>query len=161
MSVANTFWEKKALKDMNKEEWELLCDGCGRCCLNKVEYTDTKEIYYTNVACKLLDPKSCRCSNYPERKRIVPDCIQLSANVVKSMTYLPDTCAYRLLSEGKKLQDWHPLISGNKSSVHDAGISVTNKTISEEYVSNLDEHTIRWIKPIKLKNKKKSLRSSK
>lgn len=131
---------------MNKQEWELLCDGCGRCCLNKLEDIDTGELHFTNVACHLLDESSCRCKDYPQRKKIVPECLVLDHDEVKTSTALPSSCAYRLLAEGKPLFDWHPLISGDSQSVHDAGISVRGKTLSEEYVhvEELEEHIVDW-----------------
>lgn len=143
------FWKKKTLDQMDKREWESLCDGCGRCCLNKLEFQDTMEIHFTNVVCKLLDSDSCRCKDYPNRKKKVSDCIQLSPKVLESLSCMPDTCAYRLLYEGKDLKWWHPLISGTSQSVHESGISVRSKTISEEHVADedLDEYIIDWIKP--------------
>ena len=144
------FWETKSLSRMNTSEWEALCDGCGRCCLNKVEYADTKEIYYTDVACKQLNLKSCKCKDYPNRKKIVPDCIQLSPRNIKKLKYMPETCAYRLLATGGKLPDWHPLISKDPQSVHKAGISVRNKVVSEIKIKDeLEDHLITWIKPCK------------
>lgn len=145
------FWKTKDLNKMTKKEWESLCDGCGRCCLNKVEYTDTKEIFYTNAACKLLDLETCQCSNYPNRLDFVSDCIVLNSRKVKMMKYLPDTCAYRLLAEGKNLPKWHPLITGNVNSVHEAGISVSGRAVSEDSIQSLEDHIIRWIKPVYLK----------
>jgi uncharacterized cysteine cluster protein YcgN (CxxCxxCC family) len=135
MTKAKTrFWETKRLEQMSRREWELLCDGCGRCCLNKLEDEDTGEIYFTDVACKLLDRESCRCSDYRHRVQLVSDCLVLDMDHPDYFKILPDTCAYRRLNEGKPLFDWHPLISGDPESVHRAGISVRGKCISEEEI---------------------------
>jgi len=126
------FWQTKTLDEMTHEEWESLCDGCGRCCLNKLEDWDTGAIYWTNVACTLLDGTTCRCKNYEQRFDTVPDCVQLSPETVRTLKWLPPTCAYRLIREGRDLYWWHPLVSKDPQSVHDAGISVKDKTISED-----------------------------
>ncbi|WP_208985788.1 YcgN family cysteine cluster protein [Pseudovibrio sp. Ad26] len=126
------FWQTKTLDAMTHEEWESLCDGCGRCCLNKLEDWDTGAIYWTNVACTLLDGTTCRCKNYEQRFDTVPDCVQLSPETVRTLKWLPPTCAYRLIREGRDLYWWHPLVSKDPQSVHDAGISVQDKTISED-----------------------------
>jgi uncharacterized cysteine cluster protein YcgN (CxxCxxCC family) len=135
------FWEKP-LADLSREEWEALCDGCGKCCLHKLEDADTGEVHATSVACKLLDTHSARCTNYRGRRAFVPDCIRLSANNVARMGWLPKTCAYRLRAEGKPLFDWHPLISGDPESVHRAGISVRGWTISEGEAGDLEFHLV-------------------
>lgn len=142
------FWENKKLSEMTKSEWESLCDGCGRCCLNKLEFEDSKEIHFTNVACKLLDPSTCQCSDYKNRKKIVSDCISLDKQNIHELDYMPATCAYRLLANGKKLFDWHPLISGSPESVHKANISVQNKVVSEEFYTDddLEDHIIDWVR---------------
>lgn len=124
------FWEKP-LDQLNREEWESLCDGCGKCCLHKLEDADTGEIHPTNVACKLLSLKTARCTNYRGRRAFVPDCVRLTAGSVPKIDWLPSTCAYRLRAEGKPLADWHPLISGDPESVHRAGISIRGWTVSE------------------------------
>jgi len=130
--LAKRFWEKKPLTKMSKDEWEALCDGCGKCCLNKLEDEDTEEVALTRVACRLLDDVTCRCSHYENRHQFVPDCIVLKPENLDTHAYwMPLTCAYRLLWQGKPLYDWHPLISGDPDSVHRAGISVQNKTVSE------------------------------
>ena len=118
------FWKTKPLGEMNRAEWESLCDGCGRCCLNKLEDEDTGEFAYTRAACKLLDLKTCRCADYANRQAKVPDCVALTPENVGSLGWLPKTCAYRLLDEGKPLQWWHPLVSGNPETVKEAGIAV-------------------------------------
>ncbi|MEZ4527236.1 MAG: YcgN family cysteine cluster protein [Desulfobacterales bacterium] len=132
------FWEKKSLKDMTKEEWELLCDGCAVCCLHKVEYEDSGEVFYTAVACRLLDIAQCRCTAYADRFSLMPDCLHLTPETVNQYSWLPETCAYRLLSEGKDLPEWHPLISGDPESIHSSGISLRDRAISEQYVSTDD-----------------------
>ncbi len=116
---------------MTAGEWESLCDGCGKCCLNKLEFEDTGEIAFTNVACKLLDLHSCRCSDYRNRRKFVPDCVKLSPRNIEKIQWMPSSCAYRLLSEGKSLFDWHPLISGDPESVHKAGISMRGRAVPE------------------------------
>jgi uncharacterized cysteine cluster protein YcgN (CxxCxxCC family) len=129
------FWETKPLAEMNHKEWESLCDGCGRCCLNKLEDEETGEIFYTDVACKLLDLESCRCSDYRHRVKRVPDCLKLGMEHPEYFDILPDSCAYRRLHEGRPLPAWHPLISGDPDSVKQAGIAVCGMCVSEEEVS--------------------------
>ncbi|MCT8159623.1 YcgN family cysteine cluster protein [Pseudoruegeria sp. SHC-113] len=126
------FWERHALNKLTPAEWEALCDGCGKCCLNKLEDADTGEVALTRVACRLLDDESCRCSQYEIRKQFVPECVVLSPKTLPDTAYwMPVTCAYRLLYEGKPLYDWHPLISGTPESVHEAGVSVRGWTVPE------------------------------
>lgn len=125
------FWELP-LASLDAEEWEALCDGCGKCCLNKIEYEDTGEVAFTRVACKLLDGESCRCMSYPNRHAFVPDCVVLSPSKLREIAWwLPSTCAYRLRAEGKPLYEWHHLISGDPEAVHRAGASVRGWTVSE------------------------------
>lgn len=140
------FWKRKSLDEMTQKEWESLCDGCGRCCLNKFEDEDSGEISYTNVACRLFDTNTCKCSNYPERTKYVKDCIVLTPKIMSTMNCLPPTCAYRLLHEGRDLYSWHPLVSGRKSSVHEAGISARGRCISETLVEedDLEHHIVKW-----------------
>ena len=140
------FWRRKRLADMTTEEWESLCDGCGKCSLVKLQDADTDAVAYTDVACRLLDCDSCRCSDYPNRKTKVSDCVVLSPDLVNELGWMPSTCAYRLLKEGKDLYWWHPLISGNPDTVHDAGISVRGRVISETVVEDaeLPEHVVDW-----------------
>ena len=126
------YWEKVPLQKMNAHEWEALCDGCGKCCLNKIEDEDTGEVFLTRIACRLLDDASCRCGQYDIRKQIVPECIVLTpGNIEKNAYWMPQTCAYRLLWEVKRLYDWHPLISDDPASVHRAGVSVQGLTVPE------------------------------
>ena len=137
--LRHRFWETVPLGRMTAEEWEALCDGCGKCCLNKLEDEDTGEVFFTRIACRLLDGESCRCGNYAERKRIVPECVVLTPATIANVAYwLPSTCAYRLLAEGKRLFAWHPLVSGDPEAVHDAQESVRGWTISEVVVDEDD-----------------------
>jgi len=135
MATDPQFWKTKTLAEMTREEWELLCDGCGRCCLNKLEDEDTGEFLYTRAACKLLDLKTCRCSDYAHRAERVADCVSLTPANVGSLGWLPATCAYRLLDEGKPLAWWHPLVSGRAETVDEAGISVKGAAYSEEGIA--------------------------
>lgn len=126
------FWERVPLKNLAPKEWEALCDGCGKCCLNKLEDEETGEVVFTRVACRLLDDETCRCAHYEVRKQIVPECVVLTPRNIGEIAYfMPATCAYRLLYEGKPLYDWHPLISGDPESVHEAGMSVRGWTVPE------------------------------
>jgi len=128
------FWENYALDDLNDAEWEALCDGCGRCCLQKLEDEDTGEVHTTDIACVLLDTSNCRCQNYPNRQSQVPDCLTVRPLTADKLKWLPSSCAYRRLSEGRELADWHPLISGNAQSVHAAGIGMAGRCVSEQTV---------------------------
>jgi uncharacterized cysteine cluster protein YcgN (CxxCxxCC family) len=133
------FWETVPLARMTPEEWEALCDGCGKCCLNKLEDAETGEVAFTNVACRLLDDETCRCGNYAIRKQIVPECVVLTPKNIAEIAYwMPATCAYRLLHEGKQLFYWHHLISGDPNSVHEAGASVKGWTVPEWEVDEED-----------------------
>ena len=138
------FWRRKTLAEMTRGEWESLCDGCAKCCLDKLEDDDTGEISYTEVACRLLDLGTCRCTDYANRKRFVPDCVVLTARTVARLTWLPSTCAYRLVSEGKDLEWWHPLVSGDPETVHRAGISVRGRAVPEALAGDLEDHVVRW-----------------
>jgi uncharacterized cysteine cluster protein YcgN (CxxCxxCC family) len=141
------FWEKKALAEMTPAEWESLCDGCGRCCLKKLEDEDTGEIAYTDVACKLLDRDRCRCLSYAHRHELVPDCVALDLDDKKTFDWLPTTCAYRKLANGEPLDWWHPLVSGDPDTVHRAGISVRGRSLSELDVDERDLATriVGWV----------------
>ncbi|VUD69018.1 hypothetical protein TDB9533_04381 [Thalassocella blandensis] len=147
MSAAQPFWISKSLQEMSESEWEAVCDGCGLCCLNKLEDEDTGEVYYTDVACRLLDLQSCRCQDYRHRLEQVPGCLSLSYDNMEDVDWLPETCGYRLLAEGKPLFDWHPLVSGREDSVHHAGISVQGRCISETSVSEeeIEERIVYWV----------------
>ncbi|MCR9107653.1 YcgN family cysteine cluster protein [Marivita sp. XM-24bin2] len=137
--LAPRFWERKALTDLNPQEWEALCDGCGKCCLNKLEDEDTGHVELTRVACRLFDDTTCRCAQYEIRHQFVPECIVLKPSNIDDHAYwMPSTCAYRLLWEGKPLFDWHPLISGTPDTVHDAGVSMRNRTVAEFEVDEDD-----------------------
>jgi uncharacterized protein len=133
------FWTTKTLEEMTPQEWESLCDGCGRCCLVKLEDEDDGSLYFTDVACRLFDAGTCRCSDYKDRAKRVPDCVTLTPQEVRSLRWLPPTCAYRVLAEGKKLADWHPLISGDPASVIHAGISVKGAVYASEDDVSVDE----------------------
>ena len=147
------FWRSKRLADMTPQEWESVCDGCGRCCLKKLEDATTGRVVYTDVACRLLDRERCRCTRYAERHSIVQDCVALDPADAATMQWLPTTCAYRRLAEGKPLESWHPLVSGDPSSVHTAGISVRGRTLSERDVADdeLESRVIRWIRTAPLR----------
>ncbi|WP_319410615.1 YcgN family cysteine cluster protein [uncultured Cohaesibacter sp.] len=140
------FWRTKRLDEMTRAEWESLCDGCARCCLNKLEDWDTGEIIWTNVACSLLDSGSCRCKDYDNRLATVPDCVPLDPETVSSLSWLPPTCAYRLLDEGYDLYWWHPLVSGDPDTIHQAGISVRGRVVSEDgmEVEDYENHLASW-----------------
>lgn len=129
------FWRTKSLDEMSPAEWESLCDGCGRCCLNKLEDWDTGEIAWTDVACTLLDHGTCRCGSYETRTEIVPDCVPLDPATVRRINWLPPTCGYRLVAEDRDLYWWHPLVSGDPETVHQAGVSVRGRATSEEAVA--------------------------
>ncbi|MGE0665442.1 MAG: YcgN family cysteine cluster protein [Sphingomonadales bacterium] len=144
MNQSPPFWKTVPLAEMSPEQWESLCDGCARCCLHKLEDEDTGEIAQTNVCCRLLDMEACACTRYPERKRLVPDCQILTPENVSALHWMPRTCAYRLLAEGKDLEWWHPLVSGNPGSVHEAGISVRGKVVSERDADDLFMHLVDW-----------------
>ncbi|WP_211225051.1 YcgN family cysteine cluster protein [Oceanobacter kriegii] len=139
------FWQTKSLDQMSKAEWESLCDGCARCCLHKLQDDETDEVYYTDIHCRYMERSDCRCSVYLERQQKVPHCVWLTPEQASEFFWLPDTCAYRLLAEGKPLFDWHPLISGDPTTVHSAGISIANKGVPDDQVPEEDwEDHIIW-----------------
>ena len=144
---ASGYWQHKSLHDMNEAEWEALCDGCGKCCLVKLEDEDDGEIYYTDIACDLLDSDTCRCRDYEHRLQKEPDCVRLKADMVEQFQWLPFTCAYRLLAEGAPLPAWHPLVSGDKNSMMAAGATVRNRVKAKAAVPEDDwqEHVIYWV----------------
>lgn len=143
---AEPFWRTVPMEEMTSEQWESLCDGCGRCCLNKLIYEDTNEIGWTDVACHMLDGQSCRCSDYPNRRQHVPDCVSLTVELLPTLDWLPPTCAYRLVYTGEELYWWHPLVSGNPETVHAAGVSVRGRTVSEKDVpmDDWDDYVVEW-----------------
>ena len=139
------FWKRKRLDEMTRAEWESLCDGCGKCCLVKLEYLDTGEIEHAGIACRLLDLKTCRCSDYPNRQKKVKDCIKLTPRKVGTLTWLPKSCGYRLVHEGRDLYWWHPLISGDPETVHVAGVSVRGRVRREAKHLEPEDHVVDWI----------------
>jgi len=152
------FWKTTALEDMTAEQWESLCDGCGLCCLNKLEEEDTGDIFYTRAACKYFDIGSCRCKDYANRTENVADCVELTPGRLRRLHWLPETCAYRLVAEEKDLAWWHPLVSGDPETVHQAGISVRGRAVSEEDVEDFEDYVIEWAKaggPIRRRPKKR------
>ena len=142
----NAFWRTKTLTELSRGEWEALCDGCGRCCLVKLEDEDTGQVHTTDVACRLLDCDTCRCTDYDNRFDKVADCLKIDLDAVENLSWLPPTCAYRLVGEGKDLYWWHHLVSGSTETVHLAGISVRGRTLSEDDVAleDLPERIVMW-----------------
>ncbi len=141
------FWKTKTLDEMTPDEWESLCDGCARCCLHKLEDEDTMEVHYTSVVCRYLDESRCACTEYADRTRLVPDCVQLTPIGALDYDWLPISCAYRVVAEGRELEWWHPLVSGSPDTVHEAGISVKGKCVSELHVhpDSLEDQIIQWV----------------
>jgi hypothetical protein len=141
------FWKYKTLSEMSHDEWEALCDGCAQCCSVKLEDEDSGEIYYTDVACHLLDREECRCTAYEQRSVLVPACVTLSADRLEVLHWMPETCAYRLVDQGRDLPSWHHLVSGSQESVHVAGVSVRGRVVSEEDIDDdeLEDHVIRGL----------------
>jgi uncharacterized cysteine cluster protein YcgN (CxxCxxCC family) len=147
LAAQEPFWKQKALEALNPAEWESLCDGCGRCCLVKLEDEDSGEIHFTDIACKLFNTGTCRCADYAHRRRRVRDCIKLTPAKVRTLSWLPPTCAYRLVAEGRDLAWWHPLVSGSATSVHEAGVSVQGRVgVSEREARLADypDHIVDW-----------------
>lgn len=138
------YWRTKSLEEMTRAEWEALCDGCARCCLIKLEDEDTGEIAYTDIACRLLDIGTCRCSRYRQRLRLVPQCVDLTPEQVRRFDWLPSTCAYRLVAEGRDLAWWHPLVSGDPETVHKAGISVRGRVVPERRGDDPEDRIVTW-----------------
>lgn len=145
MQLPPEFWNQTPLNELTPEQWEMLCDGCAKCCMNKLEDIDTGEIQYTNVVCDLLDLESCRCADYPNRSIRIPECVTLTPVNAPTLKWMPLTCAYRLRAEGKPLPDWHPLISGNPFSLVRAGQSICGRVIHEKDADNLEHHLIDWV----------------
>ena len=140
------FWDDKTLEELTETEWEALCDGCGRCCLMKLEDEDTGDIYTSDVRCRLLDGESARCTDYADRLRLVPDCIKLTPENVRTISWIPPSCAYRRIAEGRGLAWWHPLVSGDPQTVVDAGVSVSGRTVGEDEVApgEWERHLADW-----------------
>ena len=141
MGEVDPFWERP-IEGLSRDQWEALCDGCGKCCLHKLEDEDTGEFYQTNVACKLLDLKTARCSDYRHRRAQVPDCVRLTPRLAAEMQWLPDSCAYRLRARGEPLPAWHYLISGDRDAVHREGKSIIGKAIGEDFSGPLEHHIV-------------------
>lgn len=145
------FWRAKSLEEMDSSQWESLCDGCGRCCLVKLQDEDTEAIAYTDIGCKLLDEFGCRCRDYPNRQAQIEDCVRLTPETVRAIDWLPPSCAYRLVEEGRDLYWWHHLVSGDRDTVHAAGVSVRGKVAALEDELPLEDfvdHMVRW--PLRL-----------
>lgn len=138
------FWKEKSLEDMTREEWESLCDGCGKCCLHKLEDADTGEIHFTEVACRFLDADTIRCGKYMVRQRYVGNCVVMSPDLLEQLPWMPSTCAYRLIYEDKDLFDWHPLVSGDPGSVCKAGQSVKGRYVDEREAGDYEDHLVDW-----------------
>lgn len=146
------FWREKSLSEMSYEEWELLCDGCGKCCVLKLQDVDTEQTFYTDISCKLLDCKTAQCSQYEKRRSYVPDCIILSPDNLASLSWMPDSCSYKLIYNGLELPDWHPLVTGKKASTRESGNSLAGRITSEtelESDEELIEHIIDWDEVLK------------
>ena len=141
--MGERFWESVKLEDMTPTQWEAICDGCAKCCLLKLEDEDSGDIAYTRLHCKLLDSKTCQCSNYKARKQHIPDCVLLTPKTVTELKWMPTTCAYKVLHEGGQLPDWHHLVCGDRMRIHREGHSIMGRTVSEETV--LEENQIDWI----------------
>jgi uncharacterized cysteine cluster protein YcgN (CxxCxxCC family) len=158
--TAEPFWKTKKLREMSDTEWESLCDGCGKCCLVKLEDENTNDLYVTSLHCKLFDTKTCQCKDYPNRKQYVPICVKLTPEIVETVDWLPQSCAYRMVHEGKDLHDWHHLKSGDPQLVHREGYSCRNRTRTEEGVDDEDafDYVIDWFHgpptPRRLRRKK-------
>ncbi len=144
MKADRPFWKTKTLDEMSKAEWESVCDGCGRCCLHKLRYEPSGDLAFTNVACRLLDSKTCQCSKYETRTEHVPDCVTLTPADLAEIDWLPPSCGYRRLKEGRDLAWWHPLVSGDPNTVHAAGVSVSGRFVDERYAGPLEHHIVDW-----------------
>ncbi|ARN66536.1 YcgN family cysteine cluster protein [Vibrio vulnificus] len=140
--MSTPFWQSKTLQAMTEQEWESLCDGCGKCCLHKLMDEETDEVFYTNVACSWLNSKTCSCKDYPNRFSSGENCLKLTQDKIAEFHWLPRTCAYRRLSENQPLPEWHPLITGSKSAMHAAGQSIRNRVVYEIDVKDWEDHVI-------------------
>lgn len=141
------WWNELPLEALDSQQWEALCDGCAKCCLHKLEDQDTGEVFYTGVRCRYLDEENCRCSDYSRRSQLMPNCIALAPHSAENLDWLPATCAYRLRAAGQPLPPWHYLVSGDRNSVHLAGVSIRGRAISDEYVhpDGFEEHIVHWV----------------
>ncbi len=144
MSEVQAWWESKLLTEMTREEWEQICDHCAKCCLHKLEDEDDGTVYYTNVACSLLNSQTCECTDYQNRRTLVPDCLQLTPENLDQIQWMPPSCSYRTLKEGRKLAEWHHLVSGDKNTIHAVGKSIKGRYIDEKQVDDLQEHVVEW-----------------
>lgn len=146
MKIETPFWEKKTLEEMTRQEWEALCDRCGKCCLHKIEDVESGKIYFTNVACRLLDLRTCQCRDYSHRSKQVRDCFPLTPKMAREVNWLPESCAYRQLAEGRSLAWWHPLVSGDPATVRAAGVSVCGRVVVEDEVDleDLEDMVVDW-----------------
>ncbi len=146
-STENYFWREKSLEELNDAEWESLCDGCGKCCVVRVEDIDTGEIYKTDLGCRLLDLGTCKCTRYDQRHSVVDDCLKLTPKNIQKLDWLPDSCAYRVVARGGDLPKWHHLVSGSQNEVHDRGRSVLGRLVSETDAAtkNLEDRIVHWI----------------
>ena len=147
MAPVSEWWNCKPLEQLNNEQWEALCDGCAKCCLHKLEDEDTGEVFYTRVRCRYLKEDSCSCGDYANRSVLEPNCIHLEQGNVGALDWLPSTCAYRLRAAGEPLPEWHYLVSGSRETVHEVGVSIRGRAISDEYVhpDGYDEHIVHWV----------------
>jgi len=141
----NQFWLEKHLAELTRDEWESLCDHCAKCCLHKIEDIDTREIHFTNVCCRYLEQETCQCTEYQDRSVLVSDCVTLTPDDLKDPYWLPSTCSYRLLAEGKPLPEWHPLITGNPQSALESGNGICGRVVSETEADDLEQHLITWV----------------
>ena len=139
------FWLDRPLTELTREEWESLCDHCAKCCLHKIEDIDTREIHFTNVCCRYLDQETCQCTEYKDRSVLVPDCVTLTPADLKDPYWLPSTCSYRLLAEGKPLPEWHPLITGRPETALESGNRICGRVVSETEADDLEQHLITWV----------------
>ncbi len=141
------WWQDTPLAELDREQWEALCDGCAKCCLHKLEDEDSGEVFYTKVRCRYLDEQECRCTDYANRSVLVPNCIRLQVEEIDDLDWLPSTCAYRLRARGEPLPDWHYLVSCDRETVHRAGVSIRGRAVSDEFVhpDGYDEHIVHWV----------------
>jgi uncharacterized cysteine cluster protein YcgN (CxxCxxCC family) len=146
MTDSSPFWKRKPLERLSPAEWESLCDGCAKCCLYKLEDEDTAEVYFTNVHCRLLNAETGRCGDYPNRSERVPDCVTITLEVLANPYWLPETCAYRRLAEGRDLPEWHPLITGDPKSTFRARHSILGRSVCEDEADELESHIIDWVR---------------